>query len=167
MSDLVSRLLEAIAETERLARAAVDPERPGTHWQWVTDENDTPVARGDLAEAQAHQAVSLRTVEEFETNTVGLLPAFLLWGQDVVPGAGDHIAHNDPAAVLRRCTADKRVLERHSPQTGTEGHFKGSLVCAGEADVDDPWLDKPWPCPDFEDLADRYGISVEEETTGE
>lgn len=107
MSDLVSRLLAAIDETERLAREAIDPERPGTHWHWVTNETDTPVAAGELAEAQNHQSISLRTIEEFETRSVGILPAFLLYGQDVNPGAGEHIVRNDPAAVLRRCAADK------------------------------------------------------------
>lgn len=156
MSDLVSRLLAAIEETERLAQDAIDPDRPGTHWHWVTDETDTPVAAGELAEAQNHQRVSLRTVEEFESS-YGMLPAFFLYGEDVQQGAGEHIAHNDPAAVLRRCTADRGVVDMYrGAQLHPMLHDPYSYA-AGQHDA-------LWQAVQL--IAFGYGISTEEKPPG-
>ena len=62
----------------------------------------------------------------------------------------EHIALHDPAAVLRRVAADRRVLERHQPCV----NYDGECHACGH--------NPPWPCPDFADLADRLGIDPEE-----
>lgn len=119
---LTEFLLARIAEDDATARAAIDPDRPGTHWQWVTSETDTPVKTGDLAEAQDYQSVSLRTVEEYPTMSgVGPLPAFVIAHTEEVAAAGDHIAQWDPARVLAECEAKRRLIaedETTFPRSG-------------------------------------------------
>ena len=108
----ITEFLEArIAEDEARARDAIDPERPGTRWQWVTNKTDTIVAHGDLAEAQEYQPISLRTVEEFPTSA-GNLPNFpIAHAEEVDPGAGEHIARHDPARVLAECAAKRAIVD--------------------------------------------------------
>lgn len=90
-----------------LARSAIRKDRPGTHWQWVTDETDRAIEPGRVSDAleQTDEDLSLRTVEEFPTQSrgVGDLPAFIInMTADLpdTPGALDHIAEWDPARVL-------------------------------------------------------------------
>lgn len=100
-------LLARIAEDERVARAALDPDRPGIHWQWVV-----PDEAGDLDAPRW-----LRTAEEFPTTSgVGPLPAFPLGFEfRAEPSRGmDHIARHDPARVLAECEAKRRIVERCS-----------------------------------------------------
>lgn len=124
MSDPVSRLLAAIEEAERKALAVPDHLRrerwthPGP---WVM------------------HGVESRTVDEV---------AHVLMTGRQAEAVAEHIAHNDPAAALRRCAADLRTWDRHLPK---KPHNR---VCTHDG--------QPWPCLDFRDLADRYGISVEE-----
>ncbi len=110
--DAVTRVTAGLAEDERIAREAIDPDRPGTHWQWVTDETDTPVKPGDEQEAMEHQRISLRTVEHFPSGHGTELPAFAMFVEEGEPGALRHAAHFDPARILGRYVpAIRRVLE--------------------------------------------------------
>jgi hypothetical protein len=68
------------------------------------------------------------------------------------PAAKAHFAHHDPASVLRRVAADRRVLDRHQND--------GSDFCVY---CTDNWA-VVWPCVEIVDLADRYGITTEETT---
>ena len=61
--------------------------------------------------------------------------------------------------TLHRCVVDRRRLERHQPETATDGRYEGELICAGCSVGDDDWFDRPFPCPDFLDLADSYGVA--------
>lgn len=109
---LVEFLTARLDEDEATARAAVDQERPGQSWQWVTNSTDTVVAPGDLDEAQNEQNVSLRSVEEFPTRDVGPLPAFLIGSaEEVHAEAGEHIARHDPARVLAEVDAKRRIID--------------------------------------------------------
>lgn len=114
--DLTEFLLARIAEDEAAARAAIDPDRPGTHWHWVMDANDTPVRHGHLQRAQDDgESVSLRTVEEYPTRSgVGPLPHFVVQSGDVHGIGGEHIARWDPARVLAECDAKRRIIELHA-----------------------------------------------------
>jgi hypothetical protein len=115
VTTLIEFLRARIDEDEAAALAAVDPECPGTHWQWVTTETDTPVAHGDLDEAQEHQKVALRTVEHVDyppETGYGSLPAFLIvYTEEVHAGAGEHVTRHDPARVLSEVTAKRALLE--------------------------------------------------------
>lgn len=63
---------------------------------------------------------------------------------------------SDRASVLRRVAADRRVLDRHQ-LTRVPHIVPGMPVrewCAT--------CDSFWPCVEFVDLADRYGITTED-----
>lgn len=168
--DLVDFLLARIADDEEVARAAVDPDRPGTHWHWVMDGNDTPVRPGHLEGAQEEQTISLRTIEETETRSgVGPLPHFVIHSlQDVHPGGGEHIARWDPARVLAECEAKRRLIELHKLVTEDyTGHWwtdpgpPEKYVTTGcdhcrSAGVDGEDYVNPGPCPTLRILATVY-----------
>jgi len=149
-------LLARIAEDEAIASAATEPERPGTHWQWVTSETDTPVAPGELAEAQEHQEVSLRSVEEFPTSA-GALPFFTEVGGYVHPGAGEHITRHDPARVLAECKAKRAIMEMHGSVHDVgwkSGEANDYLWCGSCGSIDD--APEPFPCATLKALAVVY-----------
>lgn len=130
MKDLVSRLLAAIEKTERLAQAAT----PGP---WHVDDE--------------------RYAEAIYGGETACVIGGGRWGGEasVFDSTEDalHIAHNDPAAVLRRCKADREIVDLHGPTRRT-----GVCQCCD-------WVS--YPCHTLRALALGYGISVEEETTGE
>jgi hypothetical protein len=112
MNDLADFLLARIADDEAAAEAAIDPDRPGTHWHWVMDANDTPVAHGHLQRAQDDgESVSLRTVEEYPTRNGWSLPHFVVQSGEVHGTGGEHIARWDPARVLAECEAKRRIVD--------------------------------------------------------
>ncbi|MFF1298104.1 MULTISPECIES: DUF6221 family protein [unclassified Streptomyces] len=63
-----------------------------------------------------------------------------------------HIAANDPASVLRRCAADRKLLKLH-------GGNMHSCPATDETDYLDEWthFDYSQACPVVELLADSYG----------
>lgn len=129
MSDLVSRLLAAIEETEQAARACGGA-------PWVDDVpamvHVDPVAIRDSKWSLGH----LGYVASADNSPIG-------------DAYRAHIVRNDPASVLRRCAADRRLLKRlvevsnpqylkHSPGVQVLVEFTLGQLAAG------------------------YGISVEE-----
>jgi hypothetical protein len=164
VSDLVSRLLGAIEETVRFAREGCDPRAPdtGEHWQWayayVHDPRvDQPVSLdacrevlGDDSDSGAYE-VYLSSIEEYPATSVGSLPTFAVSSaHEVKVGAARHIVRNDPSAVLRRCEADRRQVERLA-----------GMVRLGEDYYDNPTV---WDLvqDSLKDFADAYGITEEE-----
>ncbi|MEV6180167.1 DUF6221 family protein [Streptomyces sp. NPDC052015] len=71
-----------------------------------------------------------------------------------------HIALHDPAAVLRRCEADRRILERHrlDPDVHYEPACKG---CGTYGDMELPETDNLNECPELLDLAHAHGLTPE------
>jgi len=73
-----------------------------------------------------------------------------------------HIVLNDPGAVLRRCTADRKILARH--RLATERAWPRNASCYGcgvMGDCDDPVTDNLNDCPELLDLAEGYGLTSE------
>jgi hypothetical protein len=143
VTDLVSRLLESIGETERLARAA-NVKQDDPEWR-VHDVALSNPRMFRVRSAQDHRPIA-QVQDLGDDEDTGDLdsppgPTAILDGR----AAAAHIALHDPSSVLRRCAADRRVFERHG---------KPDTWCA--------FCDNPWPCEDFRDLADRYGLEVTE-----
>lgn len=117
MTDLVARLREAIDAEE--ARLHALPPFP---WRVCEDELDVVMAADDWTVAEA---VAL------SSNQQRLVAA--------------HIARHDPAAVLRRCAADRKLLD-------------WLVTCEGKA------LDNNWWSLDvnaaIELLAEAYGVEA-------
>ncbi|WP_097982795.1 DUF6221 family protein [Streptomyces sp. f150] len=77
---------------------------------------------------------------------------------EAFPERRTHIAANDPAAVLRRCEADRRILARHrlDPNFPYEGACYG---CGTYGDLDLSNVDNLNDCPELLDLAHAHGIT--------
>lgn len=66
------------------------------------------------------------------------------------------------AIALRRCEADRRILERH--HLATEWTWQRDPACHGcgtQGDCDDPVTDNLNQCPELWDLAHAHGITDE------
>jgi hypothetical protein len=133
--NIVEFVTARLDEIEAAAKAAIDSERPGIHWQWVASDNDTVVARGDIGEAQGHQPLSLRTVEQVEyppDTGYGSLPAFLTGDiEEIHPGAGEHIIMHDPAYVLADIAAKRAILGVYTHVDLSEDNGT-THVCGGD-----------------------------------
>ncbi|MFF8589954.1 DUF6221 family protein [Streptomyces sp. NPDC015220] len=73
-----------------------------------------------------------------------------------------HIAMNDPATVLRRCHADRRILARHAVDPAAADSRLFATACRGcgtEGDCDDPVTQNINDCPELLDLAHAHGIT--------
>lgn len=155
--ELTQFLYNRLDEDNDTARDTINPDRPGTHWQWVADETDTVVATGDIAEAQEHQRISLRTVEhtEFPANPISFacsLPEFVLYADEVNPGAGEHIKRHDPARVLRETEVKRSLLRLH-------GKIQFRWVGRPLANSKEPYCahdELSFPCPTIRHLAAIY-----------
>ncbi|MGW1814183.1 DUF6221 family protein [Streptomyces sp. NPDC002125] len=75
-------------------------------------------------------------------------------------GLANHIALNDPASVLRRCAADRKLIVEHQPDG-----MGGCVTCARpeEAEEDSEGNSVsfrtviPHPCPTLRHVAEGYG----------
>lgn len=165
--DVVPRILAAIDETERDARAATQgPWRhtPEKHWR-------------KPGTAWCEEAVFAGPVGADAVCVAGT------GNSDDPQSMADaaHIARHDPDAVLRRCAADRRRLERHTP-IPDHGRFSddwanecpnpGDCDCGERPKVCGACRDQAGgpleaPCRDLLDLADSYGVAPTEETADE
>lgn len=71
-----------------------------------------------------------------------------------------HIGANDPAAILRRCEADRRILARH--RLATEWTWQFDPACHGcgtYGDCDDPVTENLNDCPELLDLGHAHGLT--------
>ncbi|MGW9238102.1 DUF6221 family protein [[Kitasatospora] papulosa] len=66
---------------------------------------------------------------------------------------GEHIALNDPASVLRRCAADRKLIAEHGPFSATDLSCKGCGLDSHEEMVTGYYEDCPVLCA----LAEGYG----------
>lgn len=70
-----------------------------------------------------------------------------------------HIAANDPAAVLRRCAADRKILEIHAYSGGVYEPY----ACTGCGHDDmGAWVEHANDCETLQALAEGYGLTDDE-----
>lgn len=166
--DIVAFLLARIEDDEAVARAAIDPERPGAHWHWINVDDDTPAVPDEYGELPN---VSLRTVERFPTSSgVGPLPAFPLNNVEALRvGPTVHIARWDPARVLTECESKRRIVARHGADrvSTSRSDPRATEIVAGvgvmtvceTCSTHDQYADDQhvlFPCPELRDLASVY-----------
>lgn len=140
--DLIERLRAAIDETERVALAAT----PGP---WRVDSED-------------YAEIIYGNDDMVSVVSGGR------WGDEasVFDSTADaiHIARHDPASTLRRCAADRKILELHVPVILHAGHPLVPPVAGATRRVCrscSPMVgsaDDSWPCPTLLALAEAYGI---------
>ncbi|MGW4505731.1 DUF6221 family protein [Streptomyces sp. NPDC004436] len=74
---------------------------------------------------------------------------------------GHHIEANDPEAVLRRCAADRKILELHCYAGGSSWD---QYACRGCGYDDTGWLvDHTNDCDTLLALAEGYGLTAEQQ----
>jgi hypothetical protein len=124
----------------------------GVHWQWVCGRNDEvltvdPMLGEFLECSDGCVSAELRSVERWSTGYGDGLPQMPLPGsEEVVPPVAGHIARHDPARVLRRVDADRRIVALHHPlEYRGPGDPPGCAVCSWRDDQDQ--LHGDWPCP--------------------
>ncbi|MDX3759312.1 hypothetical protein [Streptomyces sp. AK02-04a] len=89
---------------------------------------------------------------ECAVHDVTVADALVLLGATVCDCGG-------PAAVLRRCTADRKILEVHKPYGGRgySGH-----ACTGCGELSEDWaVEHANDCPTLLALAEGYGLTPE------
>ncbi|MEU8683022.1 DUF6221 family protein [Streptomyces sp. NPDC048611] len=124
--DVLAWTRDAISRVEEVAQAAASEGSP----QWRTD--DVLYAVRD-----ALQGLVMRTREDREASIA-------------------HIALTDPESVLRRCTADRKLLELH----GGRGH---TCPAKDETGYLDEWTQfgHDDTCPVVQHLAEGYGWTTD------
>ena len=142
MSDLLRSRVQAI---QKLAEAAT--EGP---WHWVDYETDAPVAPG--GESQVFR-VSLRTVAEHETPSVGPLPHFILsevqYEQETSNDARFIAAARTEVPWL--CAALLEALDTIDKARALHVRAIAAKVCRECGDS--------WPCPTWQALNPQNGES--------
>ncbi|MFI0236353.1 DUF6221 family protein [Streptomyces sp. NPDC016845] len=92
------------------------------------------------------------------------IPALLASGDIGTRAAEQHIRTHDPAAVLRRCEADRRILARHNVDPAQAGSPWSATACEGcgtFGDCDDPYVENLNDCPELLDLGHAHGLTPE------
>lgn len=109
----------------------------GEQWQWVCDACDRPIVidlvtvLDEVLECPTCEGgqVDLRSVQEYETRTVGMLPHFVLSldSDAVSPVVAWHIQHGDPRQVLADVAATRAVLDSYEHQRASYIRIRGTL----------------------------------------
>lgn len=151
MPDLHRWITQQIDEIEGLARLItpggyapdewrIEPSRSG-RWAQVVPYSRTNIEPPEAAARDSDQPVVLAQT-----------------------GRNEHllIAMHDPANVLRRCEADRRILARH--RLNPDAYWAEAAMCAGcgtEGEMDYPVTDNLNDCPELLDLAYAHGLTEE------
>lgn len=145
MTDLAARVLAAIEEAERIARAAT----PGP---WYTPPP------GDVGEWSIYaEGWMIGGVRHYPSTDMRNAAKMLRKPATVVEHAtanAEHIVRHDPVVILRQCAADRRTVERH--------RLRGKSVLRNGQFVDycAACNNQPIPCPDLRDRAEVYGVAL-------
>lgn len=148
MRDLHGWIVQQIEETERLARRAAGlcgchPPKPS----WSFRDGDEPTDGRILIVGEPHPSLKRKIGRKWNGSYEGLFMA-------------EHIVRHDPAAVLHRCAADRKILERHrlDPDVHYEPACKG---CGTYGDQELSEVDNPNECPELLDLGYAHGLTPE------
>lgn len=81
---------------------------------------------------------------------------------DAVTADEQHIMDHDPANVLRRCAADRKILERHHLTPRAIWYEAAKCEgCGTEGEMGYPVTENLNDCPELLDLADAHGLTPE------
>lgn len=144
MTDLHDWITQQIDKAKAVARDA-----GGAPWHWEHDYggmcNDQTCPYGELVADYPEGPITVMDVHGYDIHEP--------WS-----GAA-HIALHDPAAVLRRCAADRKILAEHAAQPDGSG-FPDSQQCqtCSQPGGDGYQYLVPYPCPTVRDLAEGYGL---------
>ena len=142
IEDLAARVLAAIEEAEQIARASGGGDRllpRGVSWR-----------REPMTIAAYHPGWSHRVVGGYDSAVV----------DEAHETVARHIAHNDPATVLRRCAADRKLVEYVRGWQHDYNDDDAWFSCAQAV------LPEQWRSSDPEDARPGSGCSNEDRAGG-
>jgi hypothetical protein len=147
--DVHGWITQQIDEVERLARRAAElcgchPPAPS----WSFRDGDEPTDGRILVVDDPHPDMKRKiSRKKWNGSYDGLFMA-------------EHIVANDPASVLRRCAAARKILARHclNPDVHYEPACKG---CGTYDDQGLSWTDNLNECPELLDLGYAHGLTPE------
>jgi hypothetical protein len=147
--DLHGWITQQIDETDAAARKAAalcGCHPPSPHWAFGDETTDGRILVDDDPHPGAKRKIGRRWNGSYE----GMFMA-------------EHVVRHDPAAVLRRCEADRKILDTHSP---IGGGWPGHYVCSG-CGYDGGYCPEPYTehvndCPTLLALAEGYGLTEEQ-----
>jgi hypothetical protein len=148
MPDLHGWITQQIDDRERLARRAAalcgcHPSAP----VWSFHDGDEPTDGRILVVDDPHPTLKRKISRKWSTTYEGLFMA-------------EHIVANDPHAVLRRCAADRKILEVHAPRGGDWDPY-ACLGCGSDSEYG-VLVDHTNDCETLLALAEGYGLTDEQ-----
>ena len=89
-----------------------------------------------------------------------------LVARNLLSGAAGLLAMHDPTAVLRRCTADRKILDIHKPLATNWSDYYACAGCGydGADYCSEPVVSHVNDCPTLLALAEGYGLTEEQRT---
>ncbi|MFD8899879.1 DUF6221 family protein [Streptomyces ardesiacus] len=136
--DILAWLDRAISERERVAQTSVEQQAV-----YLAGSVPSLVSVWHVVERQATE-VFVVARDQWD-RTAEVVPTY-------GGGHAEHIALNDPASVLRRCAADRKLLELH----GGRGHGCPAYDYDGDLDEFARFYNHE-ACPVVQHLAEGYG----------
>ena len=131
---------------------------------WITQQiehvEETAQRAVGCTTARRWEAINSLIVAVPDDNTAG--PEIIEAAFHAYDDALIHAAANDPATLLRRCEADRRILNRHRADPKADrAHTAACDGCGYEwvQDHCDPLVDNLNDCPELLDLAHAHGIT--------
>ncbi|WP_448333522.1 DUF6221 family protein [Streptomyces sp. DSM 41534] len=82
-----------------------------------------------------------------------------IWFQCLSEEIAEHVIYNSPEVVLRRCAADRKILELHSPDNGDCSACAEPEQYSEDSEGAGEWTRSavPFPCDTVRALAEGYG----------
>lgn len=129
---------------------------------WITQQIDKVEASTHSATPGPWSADTDDDTVMADAGTVARMWDYVRSGSDVQVKAdmGLIIAHADPTAVLRRCAADRKILEVHAPQGGDWEPY-ACLGCGSDSEYG-VLVDHVNDCETLHALAEGYGLTEEQ-----
>lgn len=146
MPDLHGWITQQIEDAETAARKAADlcgchPPTPA--WEFDDDATEGRI----LVVGDPHPSLNRKIGRRWNSSYEGLYMA-------------EHIVRHDPAAVLRRCAADRKILTIHAPQGGDWEPY-ACLGCGSDSEFG-VLVDHVNDCETLQALAEGHGLTEEQ-----
>lgn len=123
---------------------------------WLNDV----ISSREAAARDAARAYGPVWVRPIDTDMVRVSSGDRIWFQCLSEEIAEHVVYNSPEVVLRRCAADRKILELHGPVIlrggGGAKYFDTTRVCRS-CEPPQQFPEHAFPCDTLRALAEGYG----------
>lgn len=143
----ITQQIDAVEAAARKAAALCGCHAPAPSWSFR--DGDEPTDGRILVVDEPHPTLKRKIGRRWNGSYEGLFMA-------------EHIVRHDPAAVLRRCEADRKILNRH--RLNPDATWYEAAMCAGcgdEGEMCYPRTENLNDCPELLDLGYAHGLTPE------